>query len=276
MGIVYNKKLVKKDRVISGSGPRDLQNKRNVPIPVNGNAASVSGLNKQISALTEQLSKAPVPQVGLYTSDQVNEEIEKAIVSETAQLKLEHERVLNEINVSLIGAQNEARTLKTEIAKLTAKYTTASDSANAELSKRSNEIKSKYDTLLEERDTRINTLEASSVLEMNSLKATIKSQDAVIESLKINASGSGVSAEEVERILAAATDKMERAAANMGVDMTDPDRPQMEEVFVDPLEKDAKELEHKIIVEDIPYDVKEVMEDKVSKLKSLMGSLPSR
>ena len=50
----------------------------------------------------------------------------------------------------------------------------------------------------------------------------------------------------------------------------------MEETFVDPLELDARELEHKIIVEDVSPKKKEDMANKVNKLKSLMGKLPDK
>lgn len=54
----------------------------------------------------------------------------------------------------------------------------------------------------------------------------------------------------------------------------DPDRPKMEEVFVDPLEKDAGEgMEAHINVSDITIDEKENMEDKVNKLRNIMGKL---
>lgn len=58
------------------------------------------------------------------------------------------------------------------------------------------------------------------------------------------------------------------------VESTDPDRPQMEEAFVDPLEKgfdQSLEL-HIKIKEDIQGDTK--VDAKVDKLKSLLGKLP--
>ena len=56
---------------------------------------------------------------------------------------------------------------------------------------------------------------------------------------------------------------------------TDPDRPQMEQVFVDPLEEDAGEgMKASINIETV---VKEgEVGDKVDKLKSLLGHLPKK
>ena len=54
----------------------------------------------------------------------------------------------------------------------------------------------------------------------------------------------------------------------------DSDRPQMEEVFIDPLDASAGDgLESHIKVEDVPIEEKEAIADKVDKLKSIMGKL---
>jgi len=53
-------------------------------------------------------------------------------------------------------------------------------------------------------------------------------------------------------------------------------RPKMETVFIDPLEKDAgKDLES-FIVRDISIDAKENMFEKVDKLKGMLGKLPTK
>jgi ribosome recycling factor len=53
------------------------------------------------------------------------------------------------------------------------------------------------------------------------------------------------------------------------------DRPKIEQVFIDPLEKDAgKELKPFLDVKDISTDEKENMFDKVDKLKDILGKLP--
>ena len=59
---------------------------------------------------------------------------------------------------------------------------------------------------------------------------------------------------------------------------TDPDRPKMENIFVDPLDKDSGDnLESFIKVEDISKKEKEDISNKVNKLKNLIGGkLPSK
>jgi len=60
-------------------------------------------------------------------------------------------------------------------------------------------------------------------------------------------------------------------------EVIDLDRPQMEAVLIDPLEKDAgSNLEMYVSVEDVSTDEKEVMEDKVSKLRNILGKLPKK
>jgi hypothetical protein len=64
---------------------------------------------------------------------------------------------------------------------------------------------------------------------------------------------------------------MEKMTLNVSVET---DRPQMETVFIDPLEGDAGEgLEAHIDVEEVSIEQKENIQDKVSKLKNLLGGL---
>jgi len=276
MGITYNKKLVKKDRVITGRGPRDLQMKAQVPIPVSGDRALVAELRQQITTLTARLD-APVSKAGFYTPEQVDDEILKAIKAETSQLKLDQEKALNVLEVKNIKLGNQVRNLIKEKDEAIAQLRLADSGVEDKISGVANEIKSKYDNLLDERDSHLEAVNKAHNVEVTSLKSKVTDQADIIETLKATHQPTdGISTEVMEKLLADATEKLERAAANMGADMTDPDRPKMEEVFVDPLETNAAELEHKIIVEDVSPDVKEVMVDKVNKLKSLMGSLPSR
>jgi polyhydroxyalkanoate synthesis regulator phasin len=57
----------------------------------------------------------------------------------------------------------------------------------------------------------------------------------------------------------------------------DPDRPQMEQKFIDPLEKDAGEgLKSHIDITDVATTDKDNMSEKVDKLKNLLGKLPNK
>ena len=61
------------------------------------------------------------------------------------------------------------------------------------------------------------------------------------------------------------------------MEITDPDRPQMEVKFVDPIDKESKVEKHfEVEVEDITINKKEEMGSKVDKLKNLLGKLPSK
>ena len=52
----------------------------------------------------------------------------------------------------------------------------------------------------------------------------------------------------------------------------DPDRPKMESVFIDPLDKNAgSSLVSHITIEDVSIDEKEKMEDKAAKLRNILG-----
>jgi len=276
MGITYNKKLIKKDRAVATRGPRDLQNKRNVPIPVNGNNTElINNLNKQIAALTEQLNKAPASQAGLYTPEQMNEEIEKAIISETAQLNLKHEQIVKKLEVDIIELGNRANANADRCDRLVAKLASAEADVESRVESLANEVKAEYDRLLDQRDAKIASMEEAHKVAIASYKDKLASQAEMLETLKQSQGGS---TENVEKMLLEATEKMERMAASMGQSesMVDPDRPQMETTFVDPTESNASELEHKIIVEDVSPKKKENMQSKVDKLKGLMGKLPNK
>jgi Mg2+ and Co2+ transporter CorA len=61
------------------------------------------------------------------------------------------------------------------------------------------------------------------------------------------------------------------------VEDEEPDRPQMEQQFVDPLENDAgKGLKSHIDITDVSVAEKENMSEKVNKLKGLLGKLPNK
>ena len=60
-------------------------------------------------------------------------------------------------------------------------------------------------------------------------------------------------------------------------EIVDSDRPQMEQQFIDPLEKDAgKGLKSHIDITDVSTIETEDMSDKVDKLKGLLGKLPNK
>ncbi len=114
--------------------------------------------------------------------------------------------------------------------------------------------------------------------EVSSLKAIIKSKEEMIQQLK---EGQSVgSNNQLTELLAEATRKIEDMTAQISMhhtgEMPDSDRPKMETVFVDPIEKESKVEKH-FDIEDISTKEKAQMEDKVNKLKNLMGNkLPGK
>ncbi len=67
------------------------------------------------------------------------------------------------------------------------------------------------------------------------------------------------------------------AASRGGEIELDPDRPKMEEVFVDPISKDAgKDLESHVNIKDSSSKEKVNVNEQVDKLKGLIGKLPER
>ena len=146
---------------------------------------------EQVRTLQDKLSQEPRSNSGLFTPEQVDDEIIKAVQSETSSLKIDYERKIKKIELENVELKNE----------------------------------------------------------IIRLKEKIDSKDELIQQLK-----------ETPTIY----------------DEKDDDRPQIETVFVDPLERVEKEVESYITVEDVTPDQKEDMFEKVGRLKELIGDLPNK
>jgi len=220
MGITYNKQFTPKDRRIVTHGPADRQRAQAAGDSGGTDPALVNELMTQVKKLQEQLEAKPAPE-GMYTPEQVDEEIVKAIKGETADLR----------------AKNEVLTSK-----------------NEELVKNHKK-------------------------EIASLKDIIKNKEEMIQQLRDSKEAGGISEDKLTALLAEATKKIEdMAMTSQGLSKADvdPDRPQMETVFVDPIEREEKVETHIKVENDVTIDKKEQMTAKVDKLKSLMGKLPSK
>jgi hypothetical protein len=221
MGLTYNKQLTTKDRRILTNGPADRQRKQQA---INNTSVAdlslVEELKNQIFNLQEQLEKKS-PTEGLYTSDQVNDEIIKAVKVETVNLSAKNEVLENKIL----------------------------------------DLKNNYEK------------------EIHSLKEIIKNKEDIIQQLKDNKSSAGISESKLVELLGEATKRIEEMSMNnQGLSKidVDPNRPKMETIFVDPIEKTAPEIEKHFEIEDVATDQKDQMLDKVNKLKNLMGKLPGK
>lgn len=118
--------------------------------------------------------------------------------------------------------------------------------------------------------------------EIKSLKDTIKNKEEMIQELRESKTSGGVSEEQIANLINEATKKLEGAAlASQGLSQADvdPNRPKMETVFVDPIEKESKVEKHfevDVEVGDESIAKKEKMTDQVNKLKSLLGKMPDK
>lgn len=113
--------------------------------------------------------------------------------------------------------------------------------------------------------------------EISSLKDIVKTKEEMIEQINVNQDV--VSDNKLTILLTEATKKIDDMTMQLYTykngDVPESDRPKMETVFVDPIEKETKVEQH--------FDAKSEsatkkvnMNDKVNKLKSLVGKLPSK
>jgi DNA repair exonuclease SbcCD ATPase subunit len=152
----------------------------------------------------------------------------------------------------------------------------------ANLNKQHSEEKAAYDKAisklkesLHEYKTQIKLYEK----DIETLKEKILEKETLITELK---SREPVMDNNVTMLLAEATKKIEALTTQVTSGSVDPsvssDRPQMETVFVDPIEKESKVEKHfevEVEVGDVSISKKEEMGNKVDKLKNLLGKLPS-
>lgn len=107
MGLTYNKEFQSKDRRIMVSGPRDRQIKQALQAASTSDQAPlIEELRSQISRLQEQLDKK-ISVVDSPTDDQINEEIIKAVKSETQKLQDRNDTLSREISAYIETIQNK-------------------------------------------------------------------------------------------------------------------------------------------------------------------------
>jgi len=247
MTIPYKKQFVKSDgRKLNRSGPRDMQSRVDVSGGSTTDVELVKLLTDQISELKAEVlamrsRSGDAPPAGFFSPEQVDEEIRKAVQQAVAEAA---------ISLKAGNGQNS------NMAELVKEYKTqivGLQEGNDNLSRLHNGM-TKESTALKEK---INALEVE-IRDATELKKQI----AVLE-----------------QELAGKNDVIEilksRPAIYDGEVITDPDRPQMEQVFVDPLEEDSgKGLKSSINIETVTKD-EEVL-GRVDKLRGLLGKLPKK
>lgn len=246
MGIRYPKEFIKPDgrKLVSG-GPRDMQRKQTVAYATSPDVEVIEALKQQIEELKE-LSKSKQAE-GLYTAEEVDEEIRKAVeaaVKETTiSLKRstqaasqEVEPVLQKYKVQILELQKN----NDDLTKIHSSVANQNAELKSQISKLESELKE--------------TIELKKQIAV--LEQTLAGKEEVIEALK------------------------SRPVTSVAEIVEDPNRPKLEQTFIDPLEKGAGDgLKSNIKIEETELELplkKEEMDDKVSKLRGLLGKLPTK
>jgi len=242
--IPYKKQFVKPDgRKLNRSGPRDMQAR------VSGDGGAdhemVSLLSTQIIELRAEIlamksRSGDTAPAGFFSPEQVDEEIRRAV-----------EAAVSEAAISFKGG-----TANSDLAPLVGEYKTQIlelQRGNDNLTKLHSTI-AKENTDLKDKTVKLES-ELGDVVELKKqiavLEQEISGKEELIETLKT------------------------RPAILEGEVFTDPDRPQMEQVFVDPLEENAGEgMKSSITIEEVTKE--DEVDDKVDKLRGLLGKLPKK
>lgn len=153
------------------------------------------------------------------------------------------------------------RVVNETIKELTNKHKDESEKKETAFLELSLKTKLKYNKIILEKETECKKLVAAK----EKLLADLRDQNKfLVEKLcEIKESSDPEIANKLTTLLLGITEK---------ASIIESDRPQMETVFIDPLEGDAGEgLEAHIDVEEVSIEQKENIQDKVSKLKNLLG-----
>jgi len=238
----YPKEFVKPDgrKLVSG-GPRDLQRRQQVAYTTSPDVEVIESLKQQIEELKE-LSKAK--QSGnLYTAEEVDEEIRKAVEAAVKETTIALKKSNKIVNQEIEPVLQKYKVQIVELQKNNDDLTRIHSSITTQNA----ELKTKISKLEEELKDVSELKKQIAVLEQ-----TLSGKEEVIEALK------------------------SRAVVGDSTEVEDPNRPKMEQIFVDPLEKNSGAgLKSNIVIEELQTtDKKEEMDDKVTKLRSLLGKLP--
>lgn len=244
MAIPYKKQFVKSDgRKLTRSGPRDMQNR----VTGGGNSTDlnlVELLTNQITDLKADVlamksRSGDAPPTGFFSPEQVDDEIRKAVESAVAETTL-----------SLKASGNK----ESDLLPLVKEY------------------KSQILGLQQGHDN-LTRLHAAIIKENTGLKESISKLKVELEDVNELRKQIAVLEQELDGKKELIETLKTRPAIVNGEVITDPDRPQIEQVFVDPLEDDAGDgLESSITIDTVT--AKEAVGDKVDKLRDLLGKLP--
>lgn len=231
----------------AGGGPRDQQRRLQIMDQPDSSSETVKELRNQIAILTRELATRPRFEEG----------------NEVSRGEFTAEDVDKEIRVAVVGAVKETEDrLKDKISKL--------NNNNKGLTDEIDRLKSELSSVIKQSDLGIKDSVTGYEKKIANLETKIRNRDEVIDEFKSDESREiNELTKKVEELTMAVA-----AAQEIQVDI-DPDRPQIEEVFVDPLEKDAgSKIEAHINIEDTSLDEKIKVDEKVNKLRDMLGKLP--
>jgi hypothetical protein len=250
----YNKEVRNKPgRRLTTSSPRDVRRRQQHNTD---NEQLIQGLRQELESLRSVFSTS----TGGLTPEKVDEEIRKAVKDAVKETKAYYEPLLADAKSKEEALRGKLRELKE-----------SSGNAQVEFKKQLEKSAGNARAEIQERyNSKISSLEDKLKL----AEDKIADREAKIDALKEEKETA------ISRILDEQNRKLEELAKHISLEKTgvdDPDRPAMEETFVDPLDKDSgSDLETHIKLEDLPSDKKEAMASKVNKLKDLMGSFADK
>ena len=238
MPIQYKKQFVKSDgRKLMRSGPRDMQARASGggtdPELVQLLTDQITELKAEILAMKSRSGDAAPP--GFFSPEQVDEEIRKAVEAAVAETAMSLKG--NTKNADLAPLVKEYKTQILELQKGNDGLT----KLHAKMAEENKTLKEQLAKLEAETGDFVELKKQIAVLEQE-----IKGKEELIQALRT------------------------APAIIDGEVAVDPDRPQMEQVFVDPLEENAGEgMKSSINIEEVTNE--DDVENKVDKLRDLLG-----
>jgi len=249
------------------AGPRDMQRKLQQADFQSVDTSMLDDLKDEIRTLRDELHKQKEQNnaAGIYTAEEVNDKINNAVVDAVKDVKSHYKRKIKEVT-----EENSIQELKKEVNNFKRKAVNLESKLdNSDRDKQHAQEKLKLlEHTLKNKDKEIHGLEKKAI------QLEVSNNNFAVNNDKLESSNSQLqdNITELKEMLTSTTQKMESimAATHEGIQIVDKDRPQMEEVYIDP-SVDRKEIESHITIEDVSLKEKENMDDKVDKLKSLFG-----
>ena len=233
----YNKN-VKSTRILTTSGPRDVQRRQSM-----ADKSMVDELQTKVRVLEEEIKNRPV-QKG-YSAEELDEEINKAVSQVIEDMENKYEYRLHELEKYIKELTEENIDQGRQISKLEGLI-----EAKNEMIKALKESKINSPGILPQKESSDNGTDIATTI------AT-----ALSELVKINSSNS--------------QGYVVQRTSNPNEVIMAPSRPVIKEVVIDPLEKDAgKNLKPHIKHEEVVSQ--ESTQDKLAKLKQLGITLPKK